>query len=263
MMRACSWLLLAAFFLACGGGGGERSLQVSVRTDFAPLIDFSSVRVELDDEAFETLQVRPEQDFIRGVAVANFDELQAGTVRVRASLIAPSGAPLLDRLVEARVSGPTTITVTLTRSCLNVECPGAGNPAATECDNGRCVVPGCSPQRPELCDDSVCLSPAECPEVLESCGEVACIGGACLFETRDGDDGCDPGAVCVPGSGCVDQPISDLGMPDMEVPDADMGICEEGAPCEIEGAACEDGITECSTGEAVCVSVGVKEAGVP
>ncbi|MEM7609309.1 MAG: hypothetical protein AAF411_28505, partial [Myxococcota bacterium] len=261
MIRRFSCVLLA-FVIGCGGDG-ERSLQVTVRTDFAPLIDFSTVRVEVGS-LFEERSVTSEQDYIRGVVAAEFPDV-TGPVSVKATLLNAAGTPIITRTLDTRVRGRATVPLTLTRACRNVECPNSADSAATECDNGRCVVPGCSFDSPELCDDSVCLEASDCPEVLESCGEVVCLGGACLFTTIEGEEGCSERELCVPGSGCVLQPDSDP--PDMQMPDVgmdvDMTTCEEGAPCEIEGAACEEGVTECSTGEAVCVSAGVKEAGVP
>ncbi|MEM9863971.1 MAG: hypothetical protein AAF938_20395, partial [Myxococcota bacterium] len=94
---------------SCSGGGGERSLQVNVRTDFAPLIDFSEVTVEVAGQ-IRRFEVRADQNFIRGVRVAEFEELAESNVSVRAALVMPSGARVLDRLVEARVTGPTTVT---------------------------------------------------------------------------------------------------------------------------------------------------------
>ncbi|MEM7605541.1 MAG: hypothetical protein AAF411_09295, partial [Myxococcota bacterium] len=155
---ACLFFLAVA---ACSGGGSDRSLQVNVRTDFAPLIDFSEVTVEVAGQ-IRRFEVGADQNFIRGVRVAEFEDLAVANASVRAALLTAAGTRVLERLVEARVTGPTTVTVTLTRSCLNVECPNGDNASATECDNGRCVVPGCSPERPELCEDSVCLDASEC-----------------------------------------------------------------------------------------------------
>ncbi|MEM7605550.1 MAG: hypothetical protein AAF411_09340, partial [Myxococcota bacterium] len=130
MNRALVCFSLLSLALGSCGGGGERSLQVNVRTDFAPLIDFTEVRIEAAD-SFRSFEVRADQNFIRGVIVAQFDEIGSSDVQVRAALLTSSGSRVLERLVEARVTGPTTVTVTLTRSCLNVECPNGDNASAT------------------------------------------------------------------------------------------------------------------------------------
>ncbi|MEM6958168.1 MAG: FG-GAP repeat protein [Myxococcota bacterium] len=240
--RAARFALVfcAASVAACGGSDASL-LRVNVRTDFAPGIDFGSIQVEAEDR-IRRVDLRAGQNFLLGAEVATFDDLSAGDVRVRATLVSPGGAPLAVRDVLVRFSDTASVTVVLTRSCENQACA-----AGSSCNNGECVMDACSPETPDACGTSACSAAADCPSVEEACGALTCSLGECLFETRS----CAGGEFCVPDRGCVASDLpEDAGVePDMSLLDmgtvdtgmVDMAIADEGVDTADSDAATLDG----------------------
>lgn len=261
---------LALLLFACGGDS-DSFLRVSVRTDFVPGVEFSEISIETEG-LIRRYAPNVGDDFVRGISVADFDETLPQEALLTATLLGPNGERVLRRSVAVTISGPASATIVLTRSCLNVACPGAGAADATQCDNGVCVTPECSPETPEACGESVCQSAEECPQITESCGEVLCTAGECLFSPIQ--DICGAREACVPGRGCVSVAFPDAGRDAGSDAGSDGGadagsdaggpadagfdsgiVCNEGEACEI-GNACELGVTDCSSGTPECVSAG-------
>lgn len=251
--------LLALLLTACGDEGS--ALSVDLRTDFVAGVELAEVDLTLLSpdalDRVESYTVRPDAPLLSGVRVARFEELAPGAYTLRARLFGPDGGRLLERRVNVNVRGETVTTVPVTRACLNVTCDEAG---ATECLNGMCVPPGCTEETPELCGTTLCREAADCPASTAACAAPACAEGACFLVPIE--DACASGEFCVPDVGCVTRPdAGDAGAGDAGRDAGDSSTCAEGVACDT-GTACESGRTDCSSGSPVCVSTGVREAGV-
>jgi hypothetical protein len=261
-------VLALALLVGCGSDDGV-DLRVDVRTDWVPVAEFAEIEVSIDGTSESVIyDAGFDDDFLTGVRVATLENVKPGTVSVRARILAADGRRLVQRVVTAEVSGPTTLTLVFTRSCAAVTCPD-GDPEATECVGGRCVSPECSPENPEACGDGGCEVDDDCGEAPVGCARTICTAGECFV----GSDfsACAAGEFCHPELGCQPRPMeSDAGMSTMDggpstddggTGPIDMGPPEEcGMPCDT-GNACETGIYECSTGEAICVRDSLVSAG--
>lgn len=245
-------------------------LLVDVRTDFAQSVEFSEVTVEVGSEIQRYVPTVSE-NFLAGARVARF-ETEEDQVDVRVVLFTSEGDRVIQRRARAIVTAGTTIvTVVLSRSCENVECPTAGAPSESECDNGVCVAPECTVESRDACSNT-CTDESTCAVASESCGRNTCREGSCLFEATAG--ACTADEACIPGRGCVmrapvvsDAGVLDVGVADVGVVDVgvdagmDAGSCVSGVACERPGA-CEEGVVDCSSGEAVCNASGPTAAGI-
>tara|TARA_B100001750_G_scaffold220434_1_gene208156 strand:- start:2226 stop:4043 length:1818 start_codon:yes stop_codon:yes gene_type:complete len=240
------------------GGAGDAELSVDLRTDYAPGIEFDIVRTRLDTGENEELgAVNTESSiaaFLGGQRVAEFADVDAGTRRVTVSLVrARDGETIASRDVVVAVEGSVAVTVILARGCEGIECPGAGDPAATECSAGVCVPPECTPTNPDACPtEATCTADEDCTgPALAPCAQRACQDAVCLVQRDDAVCGADQ--YCEPSGGCVAVPSEgDGGVPRPECEGGD--LCDTGNPCEV-------GVTVCRDGEAVCEGDGPRPAG--
>lgn len=239
--------------------GGSLNIGVDLRTDFAPLVEFTQIQVRVDTpdgELVEDVMARA-LNYTTGQRLTTFTGLKAGEYTVRAALLAEDGRRVGSRAVLARVNSSTDVTIVITRSCVGVVCPGAGDASLTECSGGRCVAPECSPETPQFCAEG-CTANDDCASSV-SCAEGACLAeGSCIFV---GDDSaCDSTEFCDTAMGCVPRPdLPDVGMPDLAP--IDMGPEECGMPCPVEGRPCAVGTFDCTTGVPVCLETGAGNAG--
>jgi len=229
-MGTMRWLLLLALLGACASEDLE--LQVDLRTDYAPGVEFDLVRTSVDDgDAVEVMALDEPSaaaDYLRGIRVAEIGGLSAGRREVRVALVrSADGTEVASRDVVVRLDASTTVTVTLARSCGIVECPGPGDdPTATECSAGRCQPPECDGGP---CGEPECVVDADCDGMgLAACASPRCEEGTC-FVFRD-DAACAEGEFCAPMEGCT--PIDP----------ADAGSADAGPPIEeVCNAADDDG----------------------
>jgi hypothetical protein len=199
------WLLALA---ACSSS--PIALTVDLRTDYVPGRDFTSVVTELGpqslDPSFEvreaSIAADASRDFVRGERVAEFDGVTSGPLHARVRLVDRGGATVAERTVALELDRSFAVTVLITVSCEDVACPApAGAPMYTQCADGRCVDPRCSPSTPEHCPPPVCAVDSDCP-ARAGCMEHLCIDGSCLCippeGPRDGgfDGGLDAGPPC-------------------------------------------------------------------
>src|SRR5699024_1724979 len=106
--------------------------------------------------------------------VAEIGGVAPGQRWLRARLTDTVGALVAERLVTVAVSGNVVVTLVITRDCVDVACPGPGDPSSrTTCFAGHCVEPTCSVEHPEACGDPECTTAAECPAPAASCAEAA------------------------------------------------------------------------------------------
>ncbi len=185
-------LLVAA--AACGGGDGQ--LILDLRTDLRAGSDFIDIRTRVflgDETTVEREVVTPApaaRDLSTGFRVAEIGGLEAGPTRVEIALLDGASAVVADRTIRVEVSGATAISVSVSRTCTGVVCPGASDaPEATECLGGRCVTPMCAEGDATACEvPELSLAELLRQSVEASCEAAsACLGAAFDFAFR-GDD---------------------------------------------------------------------------
>lgn len=243
MLRVCRALLgCVLVIVAMGCDSDSPSLSIDLRTDLVPQVEFDTVRVVLAGDRQDT-RVDAGTPWLDAVRVARFEGLSVGSLSLELQLLR-DGNVLMRRPASAQLlPGINAVTIVITRSCLNVRCPGA-DPAQTACLGGECVDPGCSQENPELCAAPECDIANACPSMAD-CAEARCISGVCAYASQIG--ACDDGSSCIPEEGCrVNDPVlADASTPDASMdasmPDAGPALCES-SPClllhyDFEGAA--------------------------
>ncbi len=218
--------------LAAGCPTAELVVAVDVRTDFAPGVEFVTVRTESstsrEDLVAGGASMRVElgafrgDDFLDGRRVAELSPIAAGSTYIRVSLLDTSGSIVVDRVTVIDVRENTGVVVVLSRRCAGVRCPGpADDPEETTCSNGQCVRPDCGSGSSIACGAPACSIDADCSAA--SCAVARCADGTCLV--RPSDTLCMAEERCDGEAGCV-------------------------ARCPMEGAECDDG-DDC-TSDDVC-----------
>ncbi len=238
-----SFLALASCLaLACAPPSG---LTVDLKTDYVASDQFAYVRTEVSGAAFTdalvagtVTTVRARDGYLAGVRVAELPDIGPGTYFVRVSLLTSEDSVLASRVTELRLTTRYSMTTIVSRSCEGVVCPRSGAPLLTECNNGFCVDPTCSPETPDACAETRCASRAECesdPRALSECGSVECTDGVCLVSADStlcaSGERC--GAVALTCSGPRDAGMPDSGPPDTGPPDTgppDTGPPDAGPP---------------------------------
>lgn len=216
-MRFSLSILALLWLASCGDDGG--AVSVDLRSDLLSGVEVGRATIFVDDGMRETYALERTTALLRGVRVARFEGI-SGRHTVRVELSSPSGERVAERRVTVDVRGETVTTVVFTRSCLAVVCPGADSDA-TECNNGECVSPECSPEHPDRCGSSACSDTSNCPMPMSACAEAACDEGACFLQPIAGSCGAED--VCSPDEGCIS--VS----PDAGSPDAgDVGVPDDG-----------------------------------
>lgn len=237
--------LLAALLSACGSGASGLELLVELRTDFVPGADFDEMVVRLPGQPNAIREVSFDDDFLRGGRIAEFRDLAAGDIDLVVEMH-KNGSAIMTRTVAVKLRRNLVVSVVMTRSCANVECPGSGDaPNATACVGGVCVDPGCTPETPESCPSPECSTPADCDPSGVSCQSAICLSGTCLYAD---DDSCEENEYCdVDEDACVAIPgmetdagmsEPDAGPTDAGPPDSGMGGMDAGPPL-CGGEVCE------------------------
>jgi hypothetical protein len=134
----------------------------------------------------------------RGSRVAEFAGLSSDTYRLLVRLRDARGALVATRAASFPIRASRTVTIVITRDCLDVTCDGQ-----TACLGGRCVPHTCIPEAPETCPTSECETVANCPAPAAACAEAACVEGTCLEQPKEptvceSDEYCDPSNGCKP-----------------------------------------------------------------
>lgn len=216
-----------ALLMVAGCDAGLVEVFVDVRTDFVPGAEFSAVRTSLGrigevPDTTDRLAVRAD-DFVAGARAAEFRRVARGSYEVRVSLLDADGVVVIERLVLVDVRSSVVTTILLTRDCVGVECPGAGDDAGlTECLGARCVEPGCTFAEPS-CGAPACTENADC-SATATCARPVCVLGAC-FEVAE-HERCAPTEFCDPGIGCVLDDVlpADAGPGGVDGGDVDGGV---------------------------------------
>lgn len=262
--RSSRPLLLGALVLAFSCAGSGLGLSVDLKTDWQPGRQFVGVRTEFGTGTGGTFsRIGPAQetvatsgqDFITGRRIAEVEGLEPGEYVVRVSLLASDGSVLASRDTLLELSGSFALTVLMTSSCGDLECPMEGDsPELTSCSGGRCVDPRCSPETPDFCGEPSCTTDDECGAGV-FCSMGICVENECLL--RADDSACEPGFVCDLDEGCtlatgVDGgpgcPATETSCTDGLDDDCDGDIDCADADCA--GVSCDDG-SACTEGD-VC-----------
>lgn len=181
--------------LAGAGCSSGRSVYVQLQTDLVAGVEFDTVL--LRSVGTRTIDVDTSDHFGRPVQVGEFAGIADGArFNVQVEL-RRDGEVVLERLVQRRVTSDAVVLVVISRNCLEVECPTASAPAATECLGGQCVEPDCEGS---ACVSPECVADGDCRASVD-CVEPLCVEGVCLEQPVDAR--CEASEACVPETGCV------------------------------------------------------------
>lgn len=201
-LRVLFLCLLASFWAACPSR--EEGLIVNVQTDFIAIAEFDAVRVSVDDERRE-FSVRARDRFTPPRYITTYAPA-VGRHGVTVSLLRGSNV-LITRTVEVRFQGSYLLTVVLSRSCAGLRCD-----TGQSCLGMRCVPNTCVTGEEDTCPLPLCRANSDCMSTT-ACVDAQCISGTCLEVPNDGR--CASSEVCLPGTGCIPNPVaSDAGAPD-------------------------------------------------
>ena len=85
MVRRVALAILLVLFVACSDNGS--SVLVNLRTDYAPTVEFSQVRIFLaaDGAVGEDVLMHAARDidYVEGQRIASFEDVSLGSYRVR------------------------------------------------------------------------------------------------------------------------------------------------------------------------------------
>lgn len=223
---------MAVFLGACAS---ESTLLVDLRTDFGSS-EFASVRTRISNDGNDLLEAHAATgvDYSPGVRVAEFQELTAGEFQLQLDVVNAAGVPIASRLLSGTLNAGVNVrTLVISRSCINVICPSASDPRATECSEGRCVAAECSPETPEACP-SGCGGDAECVSNI-ACATGRCVAGECSFMVNDG--ACPAGQTCDAVVGCTEA-AGDAAIPDAARGDGggDAAMLDGGADAPLDAS---------------------------
>ncbi len=196
--RATGLVPLVALTLAVGCEGPP-ALVVTLRTDWIAGQEVVQISTDVDRARTATAEVTFGDDLGNGRRVAEVTGLAPGEHEVTVTLTGPEPGMFTSarRLAVVDARGAGSVTVVMTRDCQGVHCPI--HEAASACLGGRCVLPDCTPERPERCPTPRCVEDSDCPR-LATCGGGVCAGGVCLLAPDD--DACADGERCDPAVGC-------------------------------------------------------------
>lgn len=190
-MTRLAFTLALAVLAGCGDAPGR--LLVDLQTDLVAGVEMDQVRTTVSGQPPVLHEVPAGDDYAAGRRVADLSIEGPVVVTVEAL---KDGVSLLDAGASLDVRGTTGVTVTISRACRGLRCPGVGDsPDATECRSGRCVTAACAAE-PLACEDA-CQSAADCPAGA-ACTTPRCEQGVCLSVSA-----CAAGESCDDERGCV------------------------------------------------------------
>ena len=227
--RFAGWIratLLATLGLL-GACSDNPSLEVFVRTDLVPGVEFTRVEVVVEEDvpagvaatqvAARGVDITHAMSFYPERSVANLD-LASGSLVVRVKLIDANGNVAAQRPVRLAFATDFALVVTVTRNCSGVSCE-----EGQACFDGLCVDSRCQPSATDYCSEPKCtatdLSMCSSPS---SCAVASCVEGVCLYTSPESSS-CGSNEYCDPFVGCEPLPsvAQDMGIDaDMSLPDA-------------------------------------------
>jgi hypothetical protein len=135
-------LVALALFSASCSSNAPAEIFVNVKTDLVPGIEFATVRTEVGvrdgsgggggGDVFHGVRiaehvVRAEDDFERGVRVAEGEAPASNQVRLRVQLLGKRGLHVVERTALVTVGRSSVVTLIVSRDCRGVMCPAAGD----------------------------------------------------------------------------------------------------------------------------------------
>ena len=265
-----------ALFAALGCGDEANVVYVTVVTDFVVEVEFSQVRISLEDgEELRTIEYAASRrdDFGRGQRVAQFE--RGGESVVRAELLQADGR-VVGRRSGVATAGSREMVLRIYEACRGVVCPTDADSEATECVGGVCVRPGCETTESGCADE--CSSDSECTSDVPCVDSVCSNDGVCFDAPLP--DRCAPSEYCDRSGGCVPLAPLDGGMdagdaaldagPDASGPTdsgpmdsgpmdsgpVDSGPIDPRCGTACDPSPCETGHYDCGSGTLECVPDG-------
>ncbi len=200
-----TWFLFAVASSACSPSSGH-VLAVELRTDLVAEEEFDQLRLTLfplgDDgrSTRETFSAQP-GGYLPAARVGDLEGITPGNYRLEMSVSNSSnGRIVTERPVLVQVESNLSVTVPITRSCVEVACPPRDDPEKIACLGGQCVDPRCSVEAPQFCGDALCTNDADCA-IESSCAQGECVLGVC-WAVSTGETCPDPAEWCHPERGC-------------------------------------------------------------
>lgn len=230
-LAACLAALASSSLAGCEAPPPEISVQLL--TDLAPVSQFDEIAVLRRGDS-RSIVVSGSQRYDTPRVIAEYRDVSVGTVLELAAELRFQGRAVLRRTRTVRVTGRHIVLFTFSASCTEIACP-MGDPRATECEGGHCVVPDCTGV---TCGTAGCVRDDQCL-ASSPCEAPRCVDGVC-FQFADASR-CRANEICVPGRGC-----------EMRLPDPDGGIPALpdawSAPIDAAGECVEGDEVACTTG---------------
>jgi hypothetical protein len=145
-MRLIRYIALFALLAPLGCAESRHDLTVDVVTDLMAGRDVTEIRTVLRHGDVEvdahTISVTPGENLLDGIRAAEFMDVPDGDYVVE--VVARNLESSVAKRSLIGLQSDLTITIVLSRACVGLTCPMAGgDPEATECVDGLCVVPDC------------------------------------------------------------------------------------------------------------------------
>jgi hypothetical protein len=197
--------MLLALAPGCSSDGHQ--VIVELRSDLLPGIDVARTRTVLTEGrpggsvvATASLTAMADIDgdapLLSGARIAELRDVETGSYTLEVFLQDPSGIEIAKRTTLVEIREDIALVVLVTRSCVDVECPGPDDAEqAISCVAGRCAQPDI-----DACDAPECSADAECG-MLAACARPTCVDCQCFYEPMAG--ACRTGLVCDATRGCV------------------------------------------------------------
>lgn len=234
VLRAVSPLALVMVAFAVLGCASGHTVAVQLQTDLLPGLEFDEVLIDVPGRAQARASLR--DDYGRPVEIASYRGIARGAHLSVDVALRREGVEVVSRRVERMIDGDTILAVVVTRNCVELACPPAGAPEATECRGGACISPDC--EADGSCPSDECTRDAECTASV-ACVAPRCAEGVCL-DTPESSR-CAAGEVCSPRLGCVGAETPDAGRPlgldgdrsDVGAPSNPVSIAVPWSECEL------------------------------
>jgi hypothetical protein len=234
---------MALAMLSGSACGRDVRVRVDVATNYVPQLEFDRVEVSFFGGSIRTESAaasRSTQEWFEGVRVAALEDAPSQT-RFVVRLVRGDDV-LAERRVSARVRRGAVIRVVLSRDCLGVSCPLAGDsPSAIACLGGMCVTEDCVDGTEPSCPPVSCADDGACSTTpTPACARPVCFAGTCAATSACAEGfGCDfARGACVSLDESIDAGPEDAG-PEDAGRDAsdDVGVdapVDAGAACVID-----------------------------
>jgi hypothetical protein len=168
------------------GCSTETELLVDLRTDLLAPGEVDEIVIELASSSggpalrTVTLPLVAAQPLDSGVRAAEFADLSPGTFVVRAQRDRGDDAVARVAQEAVLVEGRNAITLLVTRTCMDIDCPALADALAeTSCLGGRCVTPACAAAGAPSCGEMECATASECA-TAPGCASAECVSGVCF-----------------------------------------------------------------------------------